>query len=89
MTRRIPILSFNEDMSTKKPQIYKSLVEGISEAIKDNNSKIELCEVRNSEVYVTVEKKDWKLSLDKALEFYENKEEYEECSKIKNLIDKL
>ena len=89
MTRRIPILSFNEDMHSKKPQIYKSLVEGISDAIKDNDSKIELCEVRNSNIYVTVDRRDWKLSLDKALEFYENKEEYEECSKIIDLINQL
>ena len=88
--RHIPIISFNEvELDRKRPQVYKSLVEGISDAIKDNDSKIELCEVRNSNIYVTVDRRDWKLSLDKALEFYENKEEYEECSKIKNLIDKL
>ena len=51
--------------------------------------KIELCEVKNSNIYITVEKKDWKESLDSALQFYIDKEEYEECSRIKNLIDKL
>ena len=30
-----------------------------------------------------------KKSLDSALQYYENKEEYEKCSKIKDLIDKL
>ena len=88
MTRRIPILSPNEDLNSKKI-IYKSLVEGVSEAMKDNRDKIRICEIKNSNVYVTVEKRDWKSSLDKALEFYINKEEYEECSKIKKLIDKL
>ena len=88
MTRRIPILSPNEDLNSKKI-IYKSLVEGVSEAIKDNRDKIRICEIKNQNVYITVEKKDWKESLDKALKFYINKEEYEECSKIKNLIDKL
>lgn len=88
MTRRIPILSPNEDLNSKKT-IYKSLVEGVSEAIKDDKDKIKICEIKNQNMYVTVEKKDWKESLDKALEFYIYKEEYEECSKIKNLIDKL
>ena len=88
MTRRIPILSPNEDLNSKKI-IYKSLVEGVSEAIKDNRDKIRICEIKNQNVYITVEKKDWKESLDNALKFYINKEEYEECSKIKNLIDKL
>ena len=79
MTRSIPILSLNEGLSSKKPQVYKSLVEGVSEAIKNNTDKIRLCEVKNSNTYITVEKKDWKDSLDSALQYYVNKEEYEEC----------
>ena len=89
MIRNIPILEFNEELSSKRPQVYKSLIEGVSEAIKKNKKVIKLCEVKNSNIYITVEKPEWKDSLDKALEFYENEEEYEECSKIKNLIYKL
>ena len=90
MTRRIPILSFEDaSQSSKKPQVYKSLIEGVSEAIDNNSSKVKICEVKNSNLYITVEKRDWKSSLDSALQFYINKEEYEECSKIKDLIDKL
>ena len=88
MTRRIPILSF-EDASLKKTQVYKSLVEGVSEAIKNNKDKIRLCEVKNSNQFITVEKQNWKSSLDSALQYYIDVEEYEECSKIKDLIDKL
>ena len=88
MTRFIPILSPN-DTTLKKPQVYRSLIEGISEAIKTNKEEIKLCEVKNSNTYITVEKPEWKGSLDSALQFYINEEEYEQCSKIKNLIDKL
>ena len=88
MTRFIPILSPN-DTTLKKPQVYRSLIEGISEAIKTNKEEIKLCEVKNSNTYITVERPEWKVSLDSALQFYINKEEYEECSKIKKLIDKL
>ena len=88
-SRHIPVFDFNEELNPKKCQVYKSLIEGVSEAMKDNRDKIRICEIKNSNVYVTVEKRDWKSSLDKALEFYINKEEYEECSKIKKLIDKL
>ena len=89
MTRRIPILTFNEELSSKKTQVYKSLIEGVSEAIKNNKKEIKLCEVKNSNTYITVEKPKWRSSLDSALQFYIDKEEYEQCSKIKNLIDKL
>ena len=89
MTRRIPILSNNEELKSKKPQVYKSLVDGVIEAIKTDKKEIKLCEVKNSNIYITVEKSKWKSSLDSALQFYIDKEEYEECSRIKNLIDKL
>ena len=88
-SRHIPVFDFNEELNPKKCQVYKSLIEGVSEAIKTNKKEIELCEVKNSNIYITVEKTKWKSSLDSALQFYINKEEYEECSKIKDLIDKL
>ena len=89
MTRRIPIFEFNEELSSKKPQVYKSLVEGVTEAIKKDKKEIKLCEVKNSNTYITVEKPEWKDSLDSALQYYIKTEEYEQCSKIKNLLDKL
>ena len=90
MTRRhIPVLSYNDELSSKKLQVYKSLIEGVSEAIESNKKEIKLCEVKNSNIYITVEKSKWKSSLDSALQFYIDKEEYEECSKIKKLIKKL
>ena len=89
MTRRIPIFEYNEELGSKKTQVYKSLIEGVSEAIKNNKKEIKLVEVKNTNVYITVEKPNWKSSLDSALQFYVDKEEYEECSKIKKLIDKL
>jgi len=89
MTRRIPILAYNDELSSKKHQVYKSLIDGVSEAIKTNKKEIKLCEVKNSNLYITVEKPEWKKSLDSALQYYIDKEEYEQCSKIKNLIDKL
>ena len=88
-SRRIPILSNNEELSSKKHQVYKSLIDGVTEAIKKDKKEIKLCEVKNSNIYITVEKTKWKSSLDSALQFYINKEEYEQCSKIKDLIDKL
>ena len=88
-SRRIPILSNNEELSSKKHQVYKSLIDGVTEAIKKDKKEIKLCEVKNSDIYITVEKPKWKKSLDSALQYYIDREEYEQCSKIKNLIDKL
>tara|TARA_A100001201_G_C4006187_1_gene176108 strand:+ start:407 stop:676 length:270 start_codon:yes stop_codon:yes gene_type:complete len=89
MARRIPIISYNEELSIKKPQVYKSLIEGVSEAIKTNNNEIKLCEIKSTNTYLTVHKNNWSSSLASALNFYIEQEEYEKCSEIKNLIHKI
>ena len=88
--RHIPVISFNDlDSKIQKPKVYKSLIEGISEAVEANSNEIKLCELKYANTYLTVHKNDWSGSLAKAMDFYIEKEEYEQCSKIKNLIDKL
>ena len=88
--RHIPIISFNEvELNRKRPQVYISLIEGISEAFTTKVEEIKLCEVKYTNTYLTVHKNDWSGSLAKALDFYIEREEYEMCSTIKNLIDKL
>ena len=89
MTRRIPIFEYNEELKSSKHKVYKSLVDGVTEAIKTDKEEIKLCEVKNANIFITVEKQEWKKSLDSALQFYIDKEEYEKCSKIKDLINKL
>ena len=38
MTRRIPIFSHDEELNSKK--VYKSLIEGVTEAIKTDRKQI-------------------------------------------------
>ena len=88
--RHIPVISFNElELKQKKFQVYKRLVEGITQAFDTDSDEINLCEVKYANTYLTVHKDNWSGSLAKAMDFYIEKEEYEQCSKIKNLIDKL
>ena len=89
MARRIPIFEYNEELKSSKHQVYKSLIDGVTEAIKTDKETIKVCEVKNSGIFITVEKESWKESLDSALQFYIDTEEYEQCSKIKDLINKL
>jgi len=88
--RYIPIISFNETgLDNKKPQLYKSLVEGISEAFKTKSQETKLCELKYANTYLTVHKDNWSGSLARALNFYIEREEYEMCSRVKTLMDKL
>ncbi len=39
--RHIPVISFNElELKQKKPQVYRSLIEGIAEAIEEKKTKL-------------------------------------------------
>ena len=88
--RHIPIISFNEvELNRKRPQVYKSLIEGISEAFTTKVEEIKLCEVKYANTYLTVHRDAWSGSLAKAMDFYIEKEQYEMCALIKDLTNRL
>ena len=88
--RHIPVISFNElELKQKKPQVYKSLVEGIAEAIKENTNEVKLCEVKYANTYLTDHRDAWSGSLAKAMDYYIDNEQYEVCALIKELTNKV
>ena len=90
MARKIPIISLQDfEAKAKKPIMMKSLIENIAEGIKDNLESVNIAEIKNYDVIISVPKTEWKAGLEKAMDYYIEKEEYEECSKIKKLIKKL
>ena len=90
MTRKIPIISLEDfEAKAKKPLMMKTLVTNIAEGIEDKLESVNIAEIKNHDLILTVPKKEWKPGLEKAMEYYIEKEEYEECSKIKKLIKKL
>ena len=90
MTRKIPIISLADfEAKAKKPLMFKSLVTNIAEGIEENLESVNIAEIKNQNLIINVPKSEWKSGLNKALEYYVNTEEYEECSKIKNILSKL
>lgn len=90
MPRKLPILSLEDfETKSKKGSVMKSIVEGIEEGINRKWESVGIAEVKYYDMVITSPKSEWKGGLEKALEFYIEQEEYEECSRIKNLIDKL
>ena len=88
--RHIPVISFNElELKQKKPQVYKSLVEGIAEVIEEEKDEVKLCEVKYANTYLTVHRDAWSGSLAKAMDFYIDNEQYEVCALIKELTSKV
>ena len=90
MPRKIPIISLEDfEAKAKKPTMMKSLVSNIAEGIKDNLESINVAEIKNHDVIISVPKSEWKGGLKNAMDYYIEKEKYEECSKIKKLIKRL
>ena len=90
MTRKIPVISLEDfEAKAKKPLMMKTLVTNIAEGIKDKLESVSVAEIKHHDVIISVPKSEWKGGLKNAMDYYIEKEEYEECSKIKNLINKI
>ena len=90
MNRKIPIISLEDfEAKAKKPTMMRSLVSNIADGINDNLESVNIAEIKNHDVIISVSKDEWKPGLEKAMEYYIEKEEYEVCSKIKKLIKRL
>ena len=90
MTRKIPIISLEDfETKSKKPLMMKTLVINIAEGVEDNLESVNIAEIKHTDIILNVPKSEWKGGLKKAMEYYIEKEEYEECTKIKNLIKRL
>jgi hypothetical protein len=90
MSRKIPIISLEDfEAKAKKPTMMKSLVSNIAEGIEDKLESVNIAEIKNHDLIISVPKSEWKSGLERAMEYYIKTEEYEQCSKIKNLIKKI
>ena len=77
----------NEDVFTSF--ILKESYKTVTRAISTNLSKVELFNIFNLSIIVEVEKTNYSSILEKVMNEYLLIEDYEECSKIKNLIKKI
>ena len=90
MTRKIPIISLEDfEAKAKKPLIMKTLVSKIANGIEDNLESVNIAEIKHTDIIINVSKSEWKGGLENAMNYYIKTEEYEECSKIKKLIEKI
>lgn len=99
MRRKIPVLRVNVEPGAsysqlkEVPEIQKVVLEeavyAIKEGIEKNRTSISLFEVAYSDYYIELKKDKWKSTLEKALEYYIEREEYNKCAEARDLINKL
>lgn len=99
MKRKIPVFRVqlspgtSYHMLTKVPEVVQVVIDetvfAIKEGINKNKKSTNLFEVANSDYYIELKKEQWKPSLEKALEYYIEREEYTKCAECRDLINKL
>jgi hypothetical protein len=99
MRRKIPVLKISMEEGSdysqlmEIPEVQKVVIEETVYAIKDGMAKnkkiISLFEVANTNCYIDLEKNKWKSTLEHTIEYFVEKEDYNKCIEIRNLIDKL
>ena len=99
MRRKIPVFRVNMapgvsySILTETPEVIQIVIDetiiAIKEGIAKKKKSILLFEVANSDYYIELEKDKWKSSLENALEYYVEKEEYSKCIECRDLINQL
>lgn len=73
----------NEDI------VYNRVIVAVKEGIAFGKNVIRLFELNGSGVYLTSEKDDWKPGLENAMQYFEEREEYEKCAECRDLLKQL
>jgi hypothetical protein len=69
--------------------VFVETIEGIKDAINTNKKTAVLFEMGKSDYYIEISKDQWKQALQTCIDKLVEIEKYEDCSKIKQLIDKI
>lgn len=70
--------------------VFKEAVEGIKDAINNKQKTAVLFELDKSDFYVEIDKDQWGFALQSCIDrFIEDGEQYEECTEIQVLINKI
>ena len=99
MKRQIPVFrvhvqpgaDYNQlhEIPEVKEVVIQEVIVAVRDAIKRKKSSIELFEVANSDYYLELKKDKFKSSLETAIEYFVEKEEYDRCIECRDLINKL
>ena len=82
MTRKIPIISLADfEAKAKKPVMMKSLVSNIAEGVEDNLESVNVAEIKNHDIILSVPKSEWKGGLERAMEYYIEKKSMKNAQK--------
>ncbi len=97
--KQLPLLSYDiacledYDEITNHPEIRKSvyghLVSAVEYGILAGKPRVDLFRIHNTDTVITLDKDKWKHTINKAIRFYTDMEEYEKCLDCQELLSRL
>lgn len=97
--KKIPFINYSitrlEDyelissMPQTKKIIFDRLLECVSDGVKANKDSIDIFKIYDTNQVIILEKEKWRDSLENAILFYIEQEDYEKCAECKKLIDNI
>ena len=76
-------------LSETKKKVFDRLVESISEGVSSKKNSVDIFRIYDSDTVLNLGKDSWKRSLERAIDFYVEQEDYSKCKICKDLIDKI
>ena len=67
------LLEIERKAKAKKPLMMKTLVSKIANGIEDYLESVNIAEIKHTDVMISVPKTEWKAGLEKAMDYYINK----------------
>lgn len=77
-----------EDAS-KKESITELIVGAIEEGIDLKLDRVDILAIKDSDMVLESSRENWKGGLERALEFYIEVENYQQCSRVRDLLKQL
>jgi len=69
--------------------VLRDSLKAIDDAIENNLDKVELFNILNLSLIIKLEKSNFKSVLERIMQYYADKEDYDKCIEIQSLIKKM
>jgi len=87
----VPNMDYSQIISIPgvKELIMDELLKAIKDGVNNKRKSISLFSLANTDYYIELEKNQWSLSLQKALDHYVELEDYNKCIECRDLIKQI
>jgi hypothetical protein len=78
-----------ENIPNLKSLIYLEAFRAIKDGINTEKEIVDLFDINHNNIVLTLEKKDWPITLNQIIKHLEKQEKYEACAEVKSLIKQI